>query len=44
MEYFDLGVYERSITTTSEDAQTWFDRGLNWVFAYNHGEAVACFK
>ncbi|MGZ0188903.1 MAG: hypothetical protein ACKVH0_13010 [Alphaproteobacteria bacterium] len=44
MEYFDLGVYGRSITTTSEDAQTWFDRGLNWVFAYNHGEAVACFK
>lgn len=27
----------------SPPAQTWFDRGLNWLFAYNHEEAVACF-
>jgi tetratricopeptide (TPR) repeat protein len=43
MEYYDLGTYGRAITTQSEDAQRWFDRGLNWVFAFNHGEAVACF-
>jgi len=44
MDYFDLGEYGRKITTTSPDAQTWFDRGLNWTFGYNHGEAVSCFK
>ncbi|MCZ6815595.1 MAG: hypothetical protein O7F76_02725 [Planctomycetota bacterium] len=44
MEYYDLGAYGRAITTESEVAQCWFDRGLNWVFAYNHGEAVECFR
>jgi tetratricopeptide (TPR) repeat protein len=43
MDYYDLGAYSRKITTNSDEAQTWFDRGLNWLFAYNHGEAVACF-
>lgn len=32
------------MTTTSEEAQTWFDRGLNWTFGYNHEEAVRCFE
>ena len=41
---FDLGCWSRTITTESEDAQLWFDRGLNWTYAYNHEEAVACFK
>jgi hypothetical protein len=40
---FDLGTYARPITTTSPAAQRWFDRGLNWVFAYNHEEAALCF-
>ena len=44
MEYYDLGSYSRAITTKSKDAQLWFDRGLNWTFAFNHGEAVECFK
>ncbi len=44
MEYFDLGPYTRKITTSSADAQLWFDRGLNWLFGFNHGEAVKCFK
>jgi len=26
--YYDLGDYHRKITTTSPDAQIWFDRGL----------------
>lgn len=43
MTYYDLGAYTRAITTTSPDAQTWFDRGLNWVFAFNHEEAIKCF-
>ncbi len=44
MDYYDLGAYGRAITTSSPEAQVWFDRGLNWVFGYNHGEAIACFK
>ena len=44
MDYFDLGPFSRPITTTSPEAQVWFDRGLNWVYGYNHMEAVACFR
>ncbi|WPZ35993.1 tetratricopeptide repeat protein [Thalassobaculum sp. OXR-137] len=40
---FDLGTWTRPVATAPPDAQTWFDRGLNWLFAYNHEEAVACF-
>jgi tetratricopeptide (TPR) repeat protein len=43
MTYYDLGAYKRPITTTSPDAQLWFDRGLNWVFGFNHAEAIKCF-
>ena len=43
MDYYDLGTYGRAITTDSQEAQRWFDRGLNWIFAFNHGEAVECF-
>ena len=44
MTYFDLGAYGRQVTTSSPDAQLWFDRGLNWMFGFNHGEAIKCFK
>ena len=44
MEYFDLGPYARDVTTTSQEAQTWFDRGLGWTYGYNHEEAVECFR
>ena len=44
MTYFDLGPYSRKITTSSQDAQTWFDRGLNWLFGFNHYEAIRCFQ
>ena len=43
-DYYDLGNYSRSVTTASEDAQRWFDRGLNWCYGYNHEESIACFK
>ena len=43
-DYYDLGTYGRKISTDSVDAQTWFDRGLIWCYAYNHGESVECFK
>ncbi|MGI9476947.1 MAG: hypothetical protein ACR2PI_09585 [Hyphomicrobiaceae bacterium] len=41
---FDLGHWSRRISTTSAAAQLWFDRGLNWNYAYNHEEAVACYR
>ncbi len=42
--YYDLGHHSCPITTSSSDAQLWFDRGLVWTFGYNHQEAVACFN
>ncbi len=44
MEYYDLGSYSRRITTSSDEAQLWFDRGLAWTNAYNHEEAIVCFQ
>jgi tetratricopeptide (TPR) repeat protein len=44
VEYFDLGNYTRPVTTASEEAQIWFDRGLGWTYGYNHEEAAACFR
>jgi tetratricopeptide (TPR) repeat protein len=42
--YYDLGSYHRSIDTPSAQAQTWFDRGLVWAYAFNHEESVRCFE
>ena len=44
MTYFDLGKYSLPITTSSKDSQLWFDRGLMWIYGYNHSEAEYCFK
>lgn len=41
---YNLGSYSKPVSTHSADAQIWFDRGLNWVFGYNHEEATFCFK
>ncbi|QTI70519.1 tetratricopeptide repeat protein [Gordonia polyisoprenivorans] len=43
-DYYDLGSYTRAVTTTSPDAQLWFDRGLIWSYGFNHEESVACFE
>ena len=43
-EYYDLGSFTRTVTTDSVDAQLWFDRGLNWLYGFNHAEAVVCFQ
>ncbi|MEM9331534.1 MAG: hypothetical protein AAGA53_09425 [Pseudomonadota bacterium] len=40
---FDLGTYSRKVTSDA-NAQEWFDRGLVWLFAYNHEEAIECFE
>ena len=41
---FDLGAWKRDIATASPEAKAWFDLGLNWTYAYNHEEAVSCFR
>ena len=43
-DYYDLGSYSRPVTTSSKEAQLWFDRGLLWCYGYNHDEAVRCFQ
>ncbi|MGH3398747.1 MAG: hypothetical protein ACRDPO_29080, partial [Streptosporangiaceae bacterium] len=43
-DYFDLGTYQRPVTTTSEQARLWFTRGLVWTYGFNHEEAVSCFE
>jgi tetratricopeptide (TPR) repeat protein len=44
MAYYDLGTYSRKISTSSDDAQRWFDRGLVWTYSYNHELAIECFQ
>ncbi len=41
---YDLGKYARSLSKGSSGAQTWFNRGLNWLYGFNHKEAIACFE
>src|SRR5215470_15166050 len=43
-DYFDLGGYERPVTTSSAQSQLWFTRGLVWAYGFNHEEAAACFE
>jgi tetratricopeptide (TPR) repeat protein len=41
---FDLGSFRRATSTSSTDAQRWFDNGLVWSYAFNHEEAIRCFE
>ncbi|MDN5794369.1 MAG: tetratricopeptide repeat protein [Intrasporangium sp.] len=41
---YDLGDYARSVTSSSEEARVWVNRGLVWAFGFNHEEAVECFQ
>lgn len=43
-DYYDLGTYQRPISTESAEAKQWFDRGLAWTYGFNHEEAVRCFE
>ncbi|OJJ30374.1 hypothetical protein ASPWEDRAFT_121490 [Aspergillus wentii DTO 134E9] len=43
-EYYDLGSFGRKINTKNADAQAWFNRGLTWVYSFNHEEAAKCFE
>jgi tetratricopeptide (TPR) repeat protein len=42
--YFNLGNHSFPISTNSEQAQLWFDRGLGWCYGFNHEEATRCFQ
>ncbi|KKK16647.1 TPR domain protein [Aspergillus rambellii] len=43
-DYYNLGTFHRPVSTTNPEAQTWFDRGLIWTYAFNHEEAAVCFQ
>ncbi len=43
-DYYDIGSIHRPVSTDSEQAQIWFDRGLAMCFAFNHEEGVRCFQ
>ena len=43
MDRFDLGTHTRPVSTSSLEAQRWFDFGLNWCYGFNHEEGVKCF-
>lgn len=43
-DYFNLGEYGRTITTQSDEAQLWFNRGLNWSYSFHHDEAKRCYE
>lgn len=38
-----LGTHRRAITTASAKAQRFFNQGLNFLFAFNHDEAIGSF-
>jgi hypothetical protein len=40
----DLGSYQHPITTTSPQAQRYFNQGLTLAYGFNHGEAIRSFK
>ena len=42
--YYNLGTFSRKISTSSPEAQEWFNRGLTWSYGFNHLEAVRCFQ
>ena len=42
--YDGLGGLSRKVTTTSPEAQRYFDQGLAFVYAFNHDEAIRAFR
>jgi tetratricopeptide (TPR) repeat protein len=39
-----LGSHSRRVTTTSPEAQRYFDQGLAFLYAFNHDEAIRSFR
>ena len=42
--YDNLGSHQHAITTSSLEAQNYFDQGVRLSYAFNHGEAIRAFK
>jgi tetratricopeptide (TPR) repeat protein len=40
----NLGNHHHPITTSSAEAQRYFDQGLTLAYAFNHGEAIRAFR
>lgn len=44
-QLFDgMGSHRRAVTTSSPDAQRYFDQGLTFAYAFNHDEAIRSFE
>ncbi|KAI1801266.1 TPR domain protein [Daldinia bambusicola] len=43
-DYYNLGSYRRKVSSSSEEAREWFNRGLIWSYAFNHEESAKCFE
>ena len=41
---YDLGSHQREVTTSSSEAQIWFDRGLLWIYGFDLEMATRCFR
>src|SRR5262245_20353944 len=44
IQYTGIGVHTRPVSTSSPEAQKYFDQGLAFMYAYNHDEAVRAFQ
>lgn len=42
--YDGLGAFSRTITTTSPEAQGYFNQGLAFLYAFNHDESIRSFR
>src|SRR4051812_8052074 len=42
--YDNLGNLHYAVTTTSPDAQKYFDQGLTFAYAFNHAESIRSFR
>ena len=43
-DYFDVGAFNRAVSTRSPQAQRWFNRGLIWCYSFAFEEAARCFE
>jgi tetratricopeptide (TPR) repeat protein len=43
-QFEGTGAHTRTITTSSPDCQAWFNQGLNFLYAFNHDEAIRSFQ
>lgn len=42
--YDGFGTYHRAVTTSSVEAQRWFDQGMQLLYGFNHDEAIRSFE